>query len=302
MVGQKVLAETVVTLDEADTVNGGKVGIKVEDGNVILTDAAGNDVNVTATDLEAMNGVVHVIDAVLLPPELVPAEEPKPDTVVDIASGSDDFSLLVDAVTKAGLADTLSDPEAELTVFAPTNAAFEAALESLGTTLEEVDVETLTAILTYHVVGSKALAADVVGLDMVSTLNGGDVKIRVEDKNVILTDVLGNDVNVTATDLEAMNGVVHVIDAVLLPPELLPDSVVDIAVDNDFSSLVAAVMKAGLGDALSDPEAELTVFAPTNEAFAAALMALGTTLDDVPVELLTQILTYHVVGKQSACR
>ena len=152
------------------------------------------------------------------------ADEMMDDTVVDVAAGIDDFSTLVAAVTAAGLGDALSDPEATLTVFAPTNAAFEAALEALGLTAEELlaDTETLTAILTYHVLGDQVTSADLAAAGTeeitVSTLSGEDLTVIVgDDGSVSFADQTAT---VVTADVEASNGVIHVIDAVLLPPSM----------------------------------------------------------------------------------
>ena len=136
-------------------------------------------------------------------------------TIVDLAAGNADFSILVEAVTAAGLVETLSGP-GPLTVFAPTNEAFAAALTALKLTKEQLlaDKALLTKILTYHVVAGKVLAADVVKLDgqEVATVQGGKVKVSVVDGKVKI-----NDSNVVTADLLASNGVIHVIDAVLVP-------------------------------------------------------------------------------------
>jgi uncharacterized surface protein with fasciclin (FAS1) repeats len=135
----------------------------------------------------------------------------QPKTIVDIAAGNPDFSTLVAAVQAAGLVETLSG-DGPFTVFAPTNAAFaklpEGTVESLL-----ADVPALTKVLTYHVVAGKVLAADVVGMTSAPTVNGQAVSIAVVDGNVRLNDAS----TVTATDIEASNGVIHVIDSVLLP-------------------------------------------------------------------------------------
>lgn len=142
------------------------------------------------------------------------AEEP--GTIVDVAVAAGDFTTLVAAVQAAGLVETLSG-EGPFTVFAPTDAAFADALAALGLTAEELlaDTETLTAILTYHVVAGEFLAADVAGLDGqdVTTVNGATVKVTVDGGSVMV-----NDANVVATDVMASNGVIHVIDKVILPP------------------------------------------------------------------------------------
>ena len=134
-----------------------------------------------------------------------------PNTIVDIAAGNPDFSTLVAAVKAAGLVETLSG-EGPFTVFAPTNEAFAKLPEGKVDALL-ADIPTLKKILTYHVVAGKVMAADVVGLDSATTVQGDDVKIDVVDGNVKLND----SAMVTATDLEASNGVIHVIDTVLIP-------------------------------------------------------------------------------------
>lgn len=140
------------------------------------------------------------------------AEKAKmPGTIVDVAAGNPDFSTLVAAVKAAGLVDTLSS-KGPFTVFAPTNAAFAklpaGTVESL---LLPENKAKLSAILTYHVVSGKVLAADVVKLKSAKTVNGKSVTINTSK------GVKVNNANVTATDIKASNGVIHVIDTVLLP-------------------------------------------------------------------------------------
>ncbi len=141
--------------------------------------------------------------------------EPTMD-IVETASAAGDFTTLVAAVEAAGLVETLQG-DGPFTVFAPTDEAFATALEDLGLTAEELlaDTETLTSILTYHVVEGEVPAADVVTLDgeEVPTVNGATVAIGVDGETVTV-----NDATVVATDIFATNGVIHVIDSVLLPP------------------------------------------------------------------------------------
>jgi transforming growth factor-beta-induced protein len=140
----------------------------------------------------------------------------EPGTIVDVAVEAGDFTTLVAAVEAAGLVETLSG-EGPFTVFAPTDEAFAAALEELGLTAEELlaDTEALTSILTYHVVAAELLAADVVagGSTEVETVNGAMLPVTVDGDSVMVGEA-----NVIATDVMASNGVIHVIDAVLLPP------------------------------------------------------------------------------------
>lgn len=152
------------------------------------------------------------------------AEATAPGTIVDVAAGNDDFSTLVTAVTAAGLGETLAG-EGPYTVFAPTNEAFGALPEGTVETLVENDTAQLGSILTYHVVAGDIPSADLVGAIeaagedgyTVETVNGGTLTATLVDGGVVLTDAQGNTANVTATDVEASNGVIHVIDTVLMP-------------------------------------------------------------------------------------
>ena len=136
----------------------------------------------------------------------------KPATIVDIAAGNADFSTLVGAVKTAGLAETLSGT-GPFTVFAPNNAAF--AKLPAGT-LASLTAEQLTPILTYHVVSGEVMAMDVKP-GKVKTVNGAELTINVEGTKVTITDAKGNTVNVIKTDIVGSNGVIHVIDGVLMP-------------------------------------------------------------------------------------
>jgi len=140
-----------------------------------------------------------------------------PASVVDIAMGSSDFTTLVTAVSAADLVTALSDKTASYTVFAPTNEAFAAALKDMGITAEDLlkDKTTLAAILKYHVIPSKLLSGDLKAGDVV-TLQGESVTISMKDGKVMV-----NDATVVTADVESSNGVVHVIDKVLLPPSMM---------------------------------------------------------------------------------
>jgi len=200
VVSGEVLAEDVVNLEEAETLLGQNVDIRVEDGNVYI-----NDAMVVITDIMADNGVIHVIDSVLLPPE-------SQGSIVDIAIEDGRFETLVAALQAADLAETLAG-EGPFTVFAPTDDAFAKLPEGTVEALLE-DIPALTDILLYHVVSGEVLAEDVVNLEEAETLLGENVSIRVEDGNVYINDAM-----VIITDIMADNGVIHVIDSVLLPPE-----------------------------------------------------------------------------------
>lgn len=164
-------------------------------------------------------------------------------TIAEQAIADPQFSTLVAALTAADLVgpfDACDDPKT--TVFAPTNDAFAAALSALGMTAEELlaDKELLTSILTYHVVSGAVDAATVVGLTEATTLNGATVSIKVVDGSVFLNDT----VKVTATDIMACNGIIHVIDAVLVPPAAAP------AVPTEMPNTGAASQGLALGAAV----------------------------------------------------
>jgi transforming growth factor-beta-induced protein len=211
VVSGKVMAADVVTLDgkQVETaLPGAMIGISVQDGSVFLNE----DVQVTITDIEASNGVIHVIDAVLLPPSGDSSLEGEMGDIVEIASTDERFTTLVSALVTAGLVEALQG-EGPFTVFAPTNDAFAALPEG---TLESLTTEELTNILLYHVVEGKFTAEQVIGLDgqEVETLLGEPVTITLEDGNVVVNEAM-----VIITDIETANGVIHVIDMVLLPPQ-----------------------------------------------------------------------------------
>ncbi|HPF52592.1 MAG TPA: fasciclin domain-containing protein [Draconibacterium sp.] len=213
------------------------------------------------------------------------------NTIADIAVSNPSFSILVDALSKAGLVDAVADKSAELTVFAPTNDAFAALLNDLGlNSLDDVPVETLKNILLYHVVSGKAISTNLSNgyISTLATSNGNSLSMYVNVDNGVS---LNMNAKVTTADIGADNGVIHVVDKVILPP-----NVVNIAIDNtNFSILVSAVAKAGLVDALS-ADGPFTIFAPTNAAFEDLFSVLGIAgIDDLTAEQLTPILTYHVV-------
>jgi len=208
----KVMAEDVVSLNGqmADTALEGKqIDVKTDMGSVYLNE----NVKVVITDIEASNGVIHVIDAVLLPLSEEAAMQ-KMD-IVDTAINDGRFTTLVAAVQAAGLAETLKG-EGPFTVFAPTDEAFAALPEgTLDSLLLPENKQQLTDILLYHVVSGKVMASDVVNLTSAPTVLGRDATISVKDGRVFLNE----DVEVIITDIETTNGVIHVIDAVLLPPQ-----------------------------------------------------------------------------------
>ena len=187
--------QTITTLQGEDiTVTIGMNGVMINGATVVVA------------DILADNGVVHVIDAVLLPP----APEPT-TTVVDVIVNSADHDTLEAAVIAAGLAETLSG-DGPFTVFAPTDAAFAALPAGTIETLLADPTGTLTQILLYHVVGTQALSTDLTNGQTVATLQGQTVTVTINAEGVFI-----NNAQVTVADIVTDNGVIHVIDAVLIP-------------------------------------------------------------------------------------
>ena len=204
-------------------------------------------------------------------------------TIVDIAVSDPQFSTLVAAVTAAGLVDVLKGP-GPFTVFAPTNAAF-AKIPKAVLDAVLADKAKLTAILTHHALGAKVEAKDVT-TSIITMMDGTDVAITVGKDGVTIGAA-----KITTTDIQASNGVIHVIDTVLLPPSDIADTAVAAP---DFKTLVAAVTAADLVTTLKG-KGPFTVFAPNDAAFAKIAKAdLDTILADKT--LLTAILTYHVIA------
>lgn len=209
------------------------------------------------------------------------ADEGEALSIAEIAAYTpDSFSTLTAALVSTDLAKTLNS-DGSYTVFAPTNAAFDAAAKALlgdesATGLDlllTLDKETLSFILLYHVVPGKLLSGDVLAADSFTTANGDD--ITRDGTTIVGGQGSAGNLVLDLIDIEASNGVVHVIDGVLLPPvKEDPMTIVEIAAGNPaFSTLVAAVQKAGLVDILSQEKYKFTVFAPVNDAFDAAARA-----------------------------
>jgi uncharacterized surface protein with fasciclin (FAS1) repeats len=226
------------------------------------------------------------------------------NTIVDVAISNPEFSILVEAVVAAGLVDVLKS-DGPLTVFAPTNAAFLALLAELGVSKEELlaNPDLLKAVLTYHVLAGKVEAADVAAVlgKPILTVAGGIFKIESGDGGLAIIDERNRSSKIIATDIQADNGVIHVIDRVLLPGD---KNIVETAIaaseahPPQFTILVQALLAADplILQNLAGP-GPYTVFAPTDEAFLALLHELHLSAEQLLAnqELLDLVLTYHVV-------
>lgn len=255
---------------------GSGVSLNVDAGALKLN----SNVNIVSANVSATNGVIHVIDKVLLPP-----------SVVDLALANSNFSTLVSALGKANLVNVLKG-SGPFTVFAPTNDAFSQLFNDLKVSgINDLSADVLTPILLYHVLGQSVKSSGLVS-GYVSTLSTGPGRSNISLKVDATTVKLNGDVSIIATDVVGTNGIIHVIDKVLLPP-----TVVDIALANsNFSILVSALVKAELVETLNG-EGPFTVFAPTNDAFNALFAQLGVSgVNDLTKEQLTPILLDHVVS------
>jgi len=241
-----------------------------------------NHAMVTTANLTADNGVVHVINKVIL----------SNSTVVDeiLANG---LTTLATAAIQQQLLPVLTDPFATLTVFGPNNAAFEGVATALGVQVPDLlALPNLTDILTYHVLGTVANSGDVTNgliVEPLSTTN------TLKFTRMINNNVFVNQAQVIDADNSASNGVLHIIDKVVLPVETVADK----AIDGGFSTLVTAVVQERLLPALTDPFSTLTVFAPTNAAFDALATALGTNINGLlALPNLGEVLKYHVLATE----
>ena len=294
--------------------------------------------SVTTADVETSNGIIHIIDKVLIPPSMSPdtpsegeicynmdthtvdltkTEETCEDmwvAAVDIpttAAATTIHTSLVAAIAKANLTETLKG-EGPFTVFAPSDAAFTEA----GISLDDLDADTLANILTYHVVSGKVMSTDLSNGMMATALNGGTLVFSISEGNVSV-----NGANVILANVPVSNGVIHVIDKVMIPPagEICYDPVshtVDVSKTADtcdkswipsvdipttaaattiHTSLVAALEKANLTMTLRG-QGPFTVFAPTDEAFTAAGINLDDYDTDEKISALADILLMHVVS------
>lgn len=235
---------------------------------------------VTAADLDATNGVLHVLNGVLLPPSV---------TVADVVINSTVHTTLESVVIDAGLAGTLSDLNGNFTVFAPTDAAFAALDADVLSTLTADPTGKLQKALSYHVLGAEVVSSSLSDGQTATTLFGQDITVTIDANGGVMI----NNANVAIADIVTLNGVVHVLDAVILPPNV---TVADVVINSpDHTILETAVVEAGLDGALSDLTANLTVFAPVDDAFTG--IDVNALLAD-PTGDLTKILQYHVLGAE----
>jgi len=228
---EQVVAGQLISSQNFKTVEGERVEVDVEKGRrseQVKVGASSKALkNVVSADNLASNGVVHIIDGVLLPPSLSPPAPapappaPKAQNIVELAENTPELSILVGAIAAAGLADTLSAP-GHFTVFAPTDTAFKALpAGTLAGLMKPENKKQLADILTYHVLPEKVLSTDLKAFQAVKTVEGKPVHVTKWGGHVkVGASLLSKDLkNVIAADNLASNGVVHIVDGVLLPPD-----------------------------------------------------------------------------------
>ena len=295
VVSDEVNSVTAYTLNgsSATTASGAAIPVVI---NTELDTLTFGGATVQTTDIYTTNGIIHVIDTVVVADVELPTP---PASIVDVAVSNGSFTTLVAALQATGLDTVLDDPESTFTVFAPTDAAF-ALLGQDTIDALLADPDTLRDILLYHVVSGSEILQD--GAITVAQSGSNKVDMANERQSALtLADstLYINKSAVSLADVKADNGVIHVVDQVILPPPAVTDStqtIVDIALaDANFSTLVAALTAADLVTTLSDETATFTVFAPTNAAFDkiedSALEALLADTD-----ALTGILLKHVIS------
>ena len=212
VVGDARNAQAVLASSPIVMLDGNAAAIALKSGSPYIQNA-----KITSTDIQASNGIVHVIDAVILPPSLAKAASTADQTIAAIAAGNPDFSTLVAALGRAGLVQVFNGTQ-KFTVFAPTNAAFDDAAKLLNfrngaEMVAQLDLKTLTAVLTYHVLGGELLAKDVVVADNLKMLDGNFADVSVRGGQAFIDNV-----KIAATDIRASNGVIHVLTGGLMLP------------------------------------------------------------------------------------
>jgi len=280
-VGSKVMAANVTDGMEAETLQGEKFTVNLPEGKDPTITGGGilPVANVITTDVEVSNGVIHVIDQVLIPPSFAAAMKAQMKNTLLAGAEAAGLTTLLAAVKKAGLEDALKG-EGPLTIMAPSNEAFEAAFKALGITADQaLELPDLKAILMYHAVGSKVMGADVKDGMEVETLQGEKFTVNVKNGTVTIT---GGDIlpvaTVVAGDNEFSNGVAHVIDQVLVPPtisEKLKAAAAEKPAAGAGEKTAENVPKLSNATTTAAPEAERAVDHATRSLKAATGLLLG---------------------------
>ena len=277
VISGNVPSSAVTNCMSATTVNGNPLSFNVG------TDVMVNGATVTLADVGTSNGVIHVIDKVLMPTAT-------PNDIPRTAECTGVHNSLVSGIVQAELLATLQG-DGPFTVFAPTDQAFADAGIDLAALDTPEGKQTLTDILLYHVVSGEVPAANVTDCMSAATVNGNPLSFTVG------STVMVNGATVTATDVATSNGIIHVIDKVLMPTATPNDIPRTAQCTTIHDSLVAAVIQAELLETLQGP-GPFTVFAPTDQAFADAGIDLAALDTPEGKTALSDILLYHVVPSE----
>ena len=273
------------------TANTDEIGVALQGTDLFI-----NASRVETPDVDASNGVIHVIDAVLQPT----VDDPASGTITDVAVANGNFTTLVAALQTAMLDSVLADTEETFTVFAPTDAAVEAFLNEEGLTADQLLASPdLSDILLYHVISGaevNAAAATAIAGNTVVMGNSEEMALSLTG-----SELFANLSGISLPNVDASNGIIHVIDTVLQPPEdaVTPTQTITQLAEAsaDFTILALALQTAGLDDTLDDPSGDFTVFAPTDTAFTTLLNDLGITDAQLLASPdLTKILLKHVLA------
>ena len=273
VIDSEVASSAVTDGMTATMVNGDTASFTVADGKVSIGDAS-----VTLADVPASNGVIHVIDTVLMPPQ----------DITEIAQSTGIHNALVAAIVQADLLSTLQG-DGPFTVFAPTDQAFIDAEIDLNALDTPEGKDALTNILMYHVVDGEVPSSAVTDCLETDALNSDPLSFSVGDK------VMVNDAIVTLADVPASNGVIHVIDKVLTPTKTPTDIPRTAQCTGVHNTLVDAVLQAELLTTLQGP-GPFTLFAPTDQAFIDANIDLASLDTPEGRVSLTHILEYHLIS------
>ncbi|WP_440873898.1 fasciclin domain-containing protein [Thalassotalea sp. PLHSN55] len=254
---------------------------------------------ITSTDIKTSNGIIHVIDTVIIDQVALPEPE---STIVDIAVAAGTFDTLVAALQATELDSVLANADGNFTVFAPTDEAF-ALLGADTIAALLADTDTLSNILLYHVISGASVLQDGAlnlaksDMPMATMANEQMATVSLSDSQLYV-----NKSAVSSTNIMANNGVIHVLDQVILPPAMAADSSMTIAdvaaADERFTTLVSALTAANLVGTLDDENAQFTVFAPTNDAFAKIDSSVLESLLADTIALTNILLTHVVSGAQ----
>ncbi|WP_298506606.1 fasciclin domain-containing protein [uncultured Maribacter sp.] len=286
------------------------------DGDIFITDETAALAKIIKKDQQAINGVVHVIDEILVP-ESVLSQLITEKSILELVSENSELSLLNEAIAKAGLTNALST-DGPFTVLAPSNAAIEQLFNLLGDNFNSfndfnglVEIEILKRILLYHVAQGKMTINELPVGSLPTLLEGDTVEVIDSGTGFVFGDASEINANLVLENIEASNGIIHVIDKILIPAEVQEfldsinvvnkKSLKELVEENEnFSFLKRALTITGLLGTL-DQDGPLTVFVPSNESFSGLLPLLGgalTTIEDfdtiAEINLLRDILLYHI--------